>query len=82
MEMSAKKVPNGQFMERIEREREREKTSPQKKDLHPRLTLDGDYLSFAYRVDPKTIAYACEITSEGQAAAQEPQSMQESASIL
>lgn len=65
------------------RERERKKQiSPQKKDLHPRLTLDGDYLSFAYRVDPKTIAYACEIASEGQAAAQEPQSMQESASIL
>lgn len=63
------------------REREKNKQA-HKKDLHPRLTLDGDYLSFVYRVDPKTIAYACEIASEGQAAAQEPQSMQESASIL
>lgn len=63
--------------------RERKKTNkPTKKDLHPRLTLNGDYLSFVYRVDPKTIAYACEIASEGQAAAQEPQSIQESASIL
>ncbi len=64
------------------REREKKTNKPTKKDLHPRLTLDGDYLSFVYRVDPKTIAYACEIASEGQAAAQEPQSMQESASIL
>lgn len=31
---------------------------------------------------PKEGAYACEIASDGQAAAQEPQSMQVSASIL
>lgn len=33
MEMSAKKVPNGQFMERIEREREREKKQAHKKKI-------------------------------------------------